>query len=168
MKKSSRDARNRRRAQTVDEQDILRQLAAAFEKKFGRPPGPDDPVFFDSDADKPRKLAMEKFDKNVLAAMQASGIAPQIIYAFKKTGRLLREDLISTYPPEAVAEWEAAIDEYFAMEDSPEYSASEHPPKFNAPAFEPEGEMESPANFEITAEAAALPLAVADIPHAEV
>lgn len=32
---------------------LLRKQLALFEEKFGRPPGPEDPVFFDPDADTP-------------------------------------------------------------------------------------------------------------------
>ncbi|HTR54202.1 MAG TPA: ATP-binding protein [Kofleriaceae bacterium] len=56
-------------------------LAAQREKfisKFGREPGPDDPVFFDLDEDKLRDDTAE--------AMRASGIRPALIYAYEETG----------------------------------------------------------------------------------
>jgi hypothetical protein len=39
---------------------------------------------------------------------------PQIVYAYAKTGLILMED--SPAPPHSRAEWNTAIDEYFAME----------------------------------------------------
>jgi hypothetical protein len=38
----------------------LAGLREAFRVKFGREPGPDDPVFFDPEADDPRRLGLEK------------------------------------------------------------------------------------------------------------
>ena len=138
MKKSARDKRKQRQAETIEsrKQEILESLREAFEEKFGRPPGPNDPLFFDPNADEPQNLSLEKFDKDVLEAMKASGVPPQIIYAFKKTGRLLSADLIATYPPESVLEWEAAIDEYFAMEDSPQHSDTRSTPEIDASEIE--------------------------------
>jgi hypothetical protein len=132
MKKPSRDTRKRRGARFVADrkQAILQELREAFEKKFGRPPGPNDPIFFDPDADEPRKLSLEKFDKDVLTSMQAAKVQPEIIYAYKKTGLLLIDRLMETYPLKIVGEWEAAIDEYFAMEGQPEHSDA--PPEKDA------------------------------------
>ncbi len=124
MKKKSRDTRKAKRSQPAarDALDILQHQKIAFEKKFGRPPGPKDPVFFDPDTDQPTKLSIEKFDKDVFAAMQAAGVPQQIVYAYKKTGMLLTEERMSTYPADQRAEWEAAIDEYFEMEAKREHS----------------------------------------------
>lgn len=38
----------------------LARLREAFRAKFGREPGPDDPVFFDPEADDPRRFGLEK------------------------------------------------------------------------------------------------------------
>jgi putative PIN family toxin of toxin-antitoxin system len=50
--------------------DMHPEVAAAFElqlenfrEKFGRDPGPDDPIFFDPDADDPRPLPAEEWDR---------------------------------------------------------------------------------------------------------
>ena len=45
--------------------------------------------------------------------MREASVPPQIIYAYKRTGLLLMEELEDQYPPDAVAEWNAAIGEYF-------------------------------------------------------
>jgi hypothetical protein len=39
-------------------------------------------------------------------------------YAIEKTGLMLMEGMEGVYPPDAVAEWKAAIDEYFELEAS--------------------------------------------------
>lgn len=107
-----------KRKLTPRAQKILKQQLKAFRKKFGREPGPGEPIFFDPEADTPTPLNEQRFRDGTIEAMKLAGVQPQIIYAFMKTGLLLREDLVPTYPPEAVAEWEAAIDEYFALEDA--------------------------------------------------
>lgn len=135
MKKSAKGANKRQRSSSHanSERNILEEQAAAFEKKFGRRPDPNDPVFFDPDADEPRALSADKMDKDIFAAMRAAGTPPEIMYAFKKTGMLLLDGLKPTYPADAVAEWDAAIDEYFAMEVDGKHS--------DAPPINHEGPM---------------------------
>ena len=97
--------------------DALLEQRAAFRAKFGRDPGPNDPLLFDPDKDEPTPIGEAKLDAEMLEAMRKSGVPPQIIFAYRKTGRLLLEGRRDLYPPEAQAEWDAAIDEYFRLED---------------------------------------------------
>ena len=53
----------------------------AFVKKFGREPGPDDPVFFDPDADTPQPFNTDTYARELAEAMAAAGIDPALIYA---------------------------------------------------------------------------------------
>lgn len=107
---------------SLDPLDAFEQQKRAFEKKFGRPPGPDDPIFFDPAEDKPVPMPLEKIQKQMLAAMQKSGMPPQFIFAYRKTGRLLTASKLDEYPPEIVAEWKAAVAEYFSLEAKREHS----------------------------------------------
>jgi hypothetical protein len=94
--------------------DMMQQQLQAFREKFGREPGPDDPIFFDPDADTPQPFRLEKFLEESTEAMVAAGIRPEIIYAHQKTGGLiLTEANQEKLSEEDIAEWEAAIDEYF-------------------------------------------------------
>jgi len=99
----------------------LRKQRKAFIKKFGREPGPGDPVFFDPDAPGPEPVQMSeaKARTDMLKAMSQAGAPPAIIYAFSKSGLILSKEGIEEglYPPDVVAEWEAAVDEYFRLED---------------------------------------------------
>ncbi len=140
MKKPQRGGRKRQRSQLLDPSELLREQFEVFEKKFGRPPRQGDPIFFDPDADEPRQLSIEELNREILSVMRASDVPPQIIYAFKKTGMILSERLKDEYPAEKVATWEAAIDEYFALEAKPEHSdaargesPSEHPTETISP-----------------------------------
>jgi hypothetical protein len=94
--------------------DMMQQQLQAFREKFGREPGPDDPIFFDPDADTPQPFRLEKFLEESTEAMVAAGIRPEIIYAHRKTGGLIvTEKNQEKLSAEDIAEWEAAIDEYF-------------------------------------------------------
>ena len=74
-------------------------------------------MFFDPDAAEPGPMSGVKMQADILDAMRKAGTPPQIAYAYKKTGLLLTEDMRDQWPPDRVAEWDAAIDEYFAIED---------------------------------------------------
>ena len=42
----------------------MEERRAAFRKKFGRDPGPGDPVFFDPDADTPTAITPERMERD--------------------------------------------------------------------------------------------------------
>ena len=96
--------------------DALLEQRAAFRAKFGRDPGPNDPVLFDPDKDVPTPIDPAELEGELLGAMRKTGVPPEIIYAYRKTGRLLLKENREVYPPEAQSEWDAAIDEYFRLE----------------------------------------------------
>jgi hypothetical protein len=98
---------------TPEVQDALLQQREAFRAKFGRDPGPDDPVIFDPDKEEPTPIDMEA---DVLAAMSKANLPPEFAYAYKKTGLLGLGADKSRWPPDRVKEWNAAVDEYRAIE----------------------------------------------------
>jgi hypothetical protein len=57
----------------------------------------------------------KKIQKDMIAAMRAAGIRPELIYAYERTGFLLSEDGYKSLSAEDKAEYDAAIDEYFAQ-----------------------------------------------------
>ncbi len=83
-----------------------------FREKFGRDPGPDDPVFFDPDADTPQELDWDKVDSEIVGAMVRADIEPEKIYAYRKTGLIVTEQNWGLLSEEQQQEWEAAIAEY--------------------------------------------------------
>jgi hypothetical protein len=86
-----------------------------FREKFGREPGPKDPLFFNPDALKPEPFRLDEFQEETEKAMVLAGIRPEIIYAFRKTGLIVTEDNYGKLPKSAQAEWTAAMEEYFEM-----------------------------------------------------
>ena len=106
-----RQPRSRTVAMTPEVADGLRKQEQLFKEKFGREPGPGDPVFFDPDADTPQKINEEHVDKAIIEAMVKAGMDPSYIYAYKKTGLLVTTDNWDKLSPEDQAEWTAAISE---------------------------------------------------------
>jgi hypothetical protein len=94
--------------------DALDEQRLAFIAKFGREPGPGDPLIFDPDADVPTPMSEVKMHADLIAAMTKANAPPEVIYAYRKTGLLAAGDQ-SGWPPERVKEWEDAIQEYFAL-----------------------------------------------------
>ena len=93
--------------------DMMHRQLQAFREKFGREAGPNDPVFFDPDADTPQPFPLEKYLEESTEAMVAAGIRPEIIYAHRKTcGLIVTEGNLEKLSAEDIAEWEAAIEEY--------------------------------------------------------
>jgi hypothetical protein len=70
----------------------LKRQEQRFIEKFGHPPGPTDPVFFDPHADEPQSMIDEAVDHYLLEAMRKAGIHPALIYAYQKTGRVVTQE----------------------------------------------------------------------------
>lgn len=111
LNRRARQPRSRTVEMTPEVADALRQQEQSFKEKFGRDPDPNDPLFFDPDADTPQEMSGEKIDKVTIEAMVKAGIDPSYIYAFKKTGLLVTTDNWDKLSPEDQAEWMAAISE---------------------------------------------------------
>jgi hypothetical protein len=90
---------------TQEMADILHEQRQKFIDKYGREPGPNDPVFFDMPP-------LEHIEHQTVEAMKRAGIDPAIIYAYEKTGRLVTEENQHMLPETALNEWQAAIEEY--------------------------------------------------------
>jgi len=110
---------------TPEMDKILRGQRKKFIKKFGREPGPNDPVFFDPKASTPLSFAPKQLADATLKAMLAAGTPPQFVYAYQKTGFLVNETGYKNMSPEDRAEYDAAIDQYFAMENRQENGAKQ-------------------------------------------
>jgi hypothetical protein len=85
--------------------DLLEEQRQKFIQKFGREPGPNDPVFFDL----PHP---EQVEHMTVQAMREARLDPALIYAYEKTGRLVTEDNQQLLSEADLAEWDAAIEEY--------------------------------------------------------
>ena len=90
----------------------FKQQRQAFRRKFGRDPNPEDPVFFDPDADTPQPMDMDVARRQIAEVMAKTGADPAVIYAFVKTGLIVtgaNQDQLSLADR---GDWEAAIREH--------------------------------------------------------
>jgi hypothetical protein len=102
---------SRKVALPPDMVDLLSEHRELFRAKFGRDPGPHDPIFFDPDADEPRPL--NPLDPAVLEAdALRAGVRPEIAYAIAKTGVFLMQENEHLYPDEDKEAFQAAVEEY--------------------------------------------------------
>ena len=86
----------------------------SFRRKFGREMAPDDPFFFDPSSDTPQFRPPDDVQValDVLAELMAEvGLAPEMIYAFKRTGGLICT-AENPLPYDQRREWDAAVNEY--------------------------------------------------------
>src|SRR5690242_11736878 len=84
--------------------DMLEQQRQKFIEKYGREPGPDDPVFFDMPP-------LEHVEHEMVQAMKKAGLDPACIHAYEKTGLLVTEENLHLIPEKDLDEWDA-IREY--------------------------------------------------------
>jgi hypothetical protein len=90
----------------------LRRQRQAFEERFGRPIGPEDPIFFDPDLDVPTPITPVKMEAMVTDRMAAAGVDPALIYAHQHTGLLLTEENLDLVTEADRQEWTDAVERY--------------------------------------------------------
>jgi hypothetical protein len=95
----------------------LEQQCERFRQKFGRDPGPNDPVFFDPVADEPRPLDPAKVEAQIIAAMQAAGIEPTKIHAYKRTGLIVTAENAKRLSSQDLEDWRLAVAEYRLLQE---------------------------------------------------
>src|SRR5207248_7598441 len=91
---------------------VMQRQLEAFRDKFGRDPGPDDPVFFDDDADAPVPINLDSLQRQIIAVMNKARAAPELIYAYCRTGVIATDQNYDLLSPEDRDAWERAIAEY--------------------------------------------------------
>ena len=100
--------------------EMIEAQLELFRLKFGREPGPDDPVFFDPNAPGADPVPLNEADirADVLRTMEKIGTPPAFAYAFAKTGFLISTENLErgVYPKAVLDEWNAAVAEYERLE----------------------------------------------------
>lgn len=97
--------------------ETLQSQFLAFKDKFGRDPKPGEPIFFDPDEDEPQFMSAEQIaeiESEICEIMQMAKLPPAIIYAYKKTGRILTKENQKYATRADLNEWTDAINEYYA------------------------------------------------------
>jgi hypothetical protein len=93
---------------------VYRDQLDAFRRKFGREMGPDDPFFFDPEADTPQFRTPRDAEYAIAAIaemMGEAGVDGAAIYAFRRTGGLFPSATRRLSYDESL-EWNAAVSEY--------------------------------------------------------
>ena len=93
-----------------DLEEAFEEQLNRFIEKFGREPRPEDPVFFDPDADTPKPLSKEKFNEELIEIMRKSGVDERLIKAYKKTGLIVTEENMDLLTPEELEQFERAME----------------------------------------------------------
>jgi hypothetical protein len=101
---------------------LLEEQRQRFIDKYGREPGPGDPVFFDLPP-------QEHVEHEMVQGMKAAGLDPAYVYAFEKTGLLVSEQNRHLIPERDLDEWEAAVREYEAKHGTARPRETESDPK---------------------------------------
>ena len=97
-------------------EETLAELFCRFREKFGRDPGPNDPIFFDPNSDHPLPLGQEALNEmweRLANAMACQGeITDETAYAMRKTGLLVTEQTRDLLRDAELDEWNDALEEY--------------------------------------------------------
>lgn len=93
----------------------LRSQLARFEEKFGRPPRPGEPLFFDPDADEPRPVSTVGLEQSMVRTLENFGVSPAWIYAYQHTDGLLPRFDGSFRTESDRLEWEEAVQRYLRL-----------------------------------------------------
>ena len=96
--------------------ESFKRQCALFKEKFGREPGPDDPVYFDPDHPTPRPFDYQKLKAMMIAQLRKSKWPPEIIFAFDRMDRMLTEEDAHLWSDGDLAKWDNAIDDYFRLQ----------------------------------------------------
>ena len=96
-------------------QALLRQ-EQLFVERFGRLPANYDPLFFDPHATDGAPHPDQQSLEVMARALEHSGVAAHLVYAFRTTNRLVTTLNLTTVPDALVQSWNAAIEQYRARQ----------------------------------------------------
>jgi hypothetical protein len=93
--------------------EAMERQAERFREKFGRDPGPEDPIFFDPDADEPRPfdldIATREMAEELRHAGIAAGIDPSLIEAWCELGYVVTDDTRHLFSASDIAVWNETV-----------------------------------------------------------
>ena len=98
----------------------LHQQLERFREKFGRDPGPEDPIFFDPDADDPTPLPADSLSRELdrlVANADEIGVPPALIKAFRDLGYLVTEENRHLFSAAEIESWRETVERYRAEDE---------------------------------------------------
>jgi len=109
IERTDYDDGSRSISMTPEMEEDLKKQRKKFIKKFGREPGPDDPLFFDPDADTPQPYPEERVTEIIVESMREAVVDKRLINAYKKTGLIVTPNNLDLMTPEELEEFEEAL-----------------------------------------------------------
>ncbi|MFI7208363.1 hypothetical protein [Micromonospora aurantiaca (nom. illeg.)] len=107
----------------------------AFRSRFGRDPGPQDPVFFDPEADEPLPMGQRHWDDGMTRlaeAAESAGVDPAYIHAWREVGYLVTSENQHLFSAadvqayfDAVARYQDDDDDELDFADDVDFSADD-------------------------------------------
>jgi hypothetical protein len=88
---------------------------AAFRAKFGRDPGPDDPLLFDPDAEEPTFLTDQRMSamfEEMIEGVESAGGDTALVKAWRDVGYIVTTETRHLFSAAEVAAWEHAVEGY--------------------------------------------------------
>jgi hypothetical protein len=93
--------------------EMMTRQAGRFRDKFGRDPGPEDPIFFDPNADEPRPHDLDTVTREMTEGLRQAGteagIDPALIDAWCELGYVVTEDNRHLFSACDIAAWDEAV-----------------------------------------------------------
>ena len=93
--------------------EMLERQAERFRTTFGRDPSPEDPIFFDPDADEPRPFDLDTATREMAEELRQAGteagINPALIEAWCELGYVVTEDTRHLFSASDIAAWNEAV-----------------------------------------------------------
>ncbi|MDL4818654.1 hypothetical protein [Actinomadura opuntiae] len=111
---------------TADTAARLESQYRSFAEKFGRPPRPDEPIFFDPEVDTPQIASLAKVARETVALLQRVGLDPAWIHAYEQTGGLLPRPDGTFLTDQDAEEWYGAVEDYVSRHGGPDPDVSEN------------------------------------------
>jgi hypothetical protein len=127
---------------SAEEAALFKRQRQRFIDKFGREPGPNDPVFFDEDADTPQVPPESVQDERwaeMVELIRKAGAPPEVLHAMRRTERIITSPRWFVLPgvptnehhmmPDEIEEWETAMLEWRTWQERADQAAAEgeHP-----------------------------------------
>jgi hypothetical protein len=93
--------------------EMIERPARRFWYKFGRDPGPEDPIFFDPEADQPRPCDLDTVTREMTEALRNADmearVEPALIEAWCQLGSLITEDNRHLFSASDIVAWDEAV-----------------------------------------------------------
>ena len=113
--------------------EMMEGQARRFRDKFGHDPGPEDPIFFDPNADEPRPLELDtvtrEMSEGLRQAGRETGVDPALVEAWCELGYVVTDDNRHLFSAGDIAVWEAAVRRHAGDLDDEDYLDGEDKPE---------------------------------------